>query len=77
MSEDYEPYLAPGRKRAVDLQKDEAARATLLELEARYEDVPKAPVPHPSIGDWWTLYDVGLAAVLGWEADKHVEFPGG
>ena len=38
--------------------------------------MPKAPLPHPSVGDWWTLYDAGLPEVLRWAADKHVEFPG-
>lgn len=31
---------------------DEGVRARLSELNARYASVPKAPAPHPDIGDW-------------------------
>lgn len=38
--------------------------------------VPKAPVPHSDVGDWWTLYDYGLEEVSSWAADYVHEYPG-
>jgi hypothetical protein len=38
--------------------------------------VPKAPVPHSDIGDWWTLYDYSLEEVSSWAADYVHDYPG-
>ncbi len=47
-----------------------------MSVSARYASVPKAPVPHPDIGDWWTLYDYGQEVVAGWSADYKHPYPG-
>lgn len=39
--------------------------------------VPKAPVPHADVGDWWALYDYGLEAVSAWPGDYQHPYPGG
>lgn len=38
--------------------------------------VPKARVPHPDIGCWWTLYDYGPERVKAWEPDYKHPYPG-
>ena len=44
-TEDYDPYLNPGRKLPVEVAlDDEALRAKLLALERKYADVPKVGV---------------------------------
>jgi hypothetical protein len=37
---------------------------------------PKAPVPHPDVGDWWALYDYGLEEVSAWPQDYEHPYPG-
>lgn len=75
-TEDYDPYLDPGRKLPVEVATEEGdVRGRLLALEAKYAATPKAPVPHPFIGDWWTVYDYGLEAVRGWDPGHRHPFP--
>lgn len=75
-TEDYDPYLNPGCKLPVEVATDAGdTRARLLALEAKYKAVSKAKVPHPFIGDWWTLYDYGLDAVRQWKPDYRHPFP--
>lgn len=73
-SEDYDPYLDPGRKTPVEVAQEEV-REALLALEAKYASVPKAPVPHPDVGCWWTLYDYGLERVREWAPDYVHPYP--
>ena len=56
---------------------DDEVRGKLLGLEAKYAEVPKIPLPHPDLGDWWTLYDYGLEAVSKWPRDYKQPYPGG
>jgi hypothetical protein len=77
LTKEYDPYLDPGRKTPADVAvPDPAVRASLAALEARYAHMPKAPVPHPDIGCWWTLYDYGLDVVKGWAPDYVHPYPG-
>jgi [acyl-carrier-protein] S-malonyltransferase len=67
-TEDYDPYLNPGRKLPIEVAiDDDAVRAKLLDLEKKYASQPKAKEPHPHIGCWWTVYDYGLEAVKKWD----------
>eukprot|EP00878_Enallax_costatus_P040004 GHUV01045964.1.p1 GENE.GHUV01045964.1~~GHUV01045964.1.p1 ORF type:complete len:274 (+),score=71.71 GHUV01045964.1:335-1156(+) len=76
LTHDYDPYLNPGRKSVTDVAaEDERVRGRLGELNERYSSVPKAPVPHPDVGDWWTLYDYGLDEVSTWPADYVHPYP--
>ena len=76
-TEDYDPYLDPGKKIPVELAiEDEEVRAQLLALEKKYASINKVREPHPNIGCWWTLYDHGLDAVRKWPKDHHHRFPG-
>ena len=47
LTEEFEPYLSPGRKTPVEVEMsgDEVIRAKLLELEEKYKDTPKASLP--------------------------------
>lgn len=76
-SENFEPYLSPGKKLPVEVAtEDESIRSKLETLEKLYAQTPKAKEPHPDIGCWWTLYDYGLDVVKAWPKDyKHV-YPG-
>ncbi|GAX86038.1 hypothetical protein CEUSTIGMA_g13453.t1 [Chlamydomonas eustigma] len=75
-SEDYEPYLNPGRKVPADMVADDVqTRQALLGLEAKYAHVQKVRCPHPDIGDWWALYDYGLKAIKAWPADYEHPYP--
>ena len=75
-SEDYDPYLNPGRKTPVELAVDRPEiRDRLRELEKRYASTPKAPEPHPDVGDWWALYDYGLEAVAKWPKAYKPPYP--
>ncbi len=38
---DYDPYLDPGCKLPMDVASDDSVRAVLMELERKYENVPK------------------------------------
>ncbi|GBF91835.1 hypothetical protein Rsub_04940 [Raphidocelis subcapitata] len=89
LSDDVDPYLDPGRKTPLQARgatagdtlappvavDDEAVRARLEALNARYASVPKAPLPHPDIGDWWALYDYGPETVASWPADFAPPYP--
>jgi len=73
-ADDFDPYLDPGRKTPVELARKEM-RERLLELEERHKDVPRVRVPHPDIGDWWTLYDYGPDHVRSWAPDHAPAYP--
>ena len=76
LTEDYDPYLDPGRKLPIDVARDdETIRAKLLALEKRYASVPKVRQPHPHIGDWWAVYDYGLDIVKTWDKDYKHPYP--
>ncbi|KIZ07315.1 (acyl-carrier-protein) S-malonyltransferase [Monoraphidium neglectum] len=76
LTDDYDPYLDPGRKTPIQVApEDEDVRARLAHLELRYATVPKAPLPHPDVGDWWALYDYGPEVVTGWPADFTPPYP--
>lgn len=54
-TEDYDPYLSPGRKLPVEVAVDDdggVVRGRLLALEKKYAGVPKKAQPHPDIGCW-------------------------
>lgn len=73
-SEDYDPYLNPGKKTPIEVAvKDEELRNKVKALEEKYKDTPKKPEPHPDVGDWWTLYDYGYDNVTKWSKTyKHL-----
>ena len=75
LTEDYDAYLNPGRKRAIEVQENDAVRAKLLALEKKYASVAKVRQPHPHVGDWWTIYDYGLDAVKTWKPDYKHPYP--
>jgi len=75
-SKDYDPYLNPGEKLAIDLSlDDDEVRARVVSLEKKYAKVEKKPIPHPDIGCWWTIYDYGLDTVKGWTRDYKHPYP--
>eukprot|EP00216_Chloropicon_sp_CCMP2111_P006015 CAMPEP_0198235850 /NCGR_PEP_ID=MMETSP1446-20131203/1725_1 /TAXON_ID=1461542 ORGANISM="Unidentified sp, Strain CCMP2111" /NCGR_SAMPLE_ID=MMETSP1446 /ASSEMBLY_ACC=CAM_ASM_001112 /LENGTH=537 /DNA_ID=CAMNT_0043917239 /DNA_START=83 /DNA_END=1696 /DNA_ORIENTATION=+ len=75
-TEDYDPYLNPGKKVPMDLCiDDKEVRAKLKALEDKYKGTKKEKEPHPDIGDWWTLYDYGLDAVLKWDKAHKPNYP--
>lgn len=75
-TEDFDPYLNPGRKLPVEVATDdEAVRAKLLALEKKYAKAPKARQPHANVGCWWTLYDYGPDRVRTWDKDHKPVFP--
>ena len=76
-TEDYDKYLNPGPKLPIELAvEDDAVRAKLVALEKRYKGTKKVRVPHPHVGDWWTVYDYGLEGGEGWAADYVHPYPG-
>ena len=76
LTEDYDPYLNPGRKTAIEIASEEKdTRDKLKKLEKKYASVKKAREPHSLIGDWWTLYDHGLEEVKTWKIDYDPVFP--
>ena len=76
VTEDYDPYLNPGRKTPIEVAiKDGPTRDALRFLEEKYANVPKKPKPHADIGDWWALYDYGPEAVYGWPSDHEPDYP--
>ena len=76
LSEDYDPYLNPGKKTPVEVAiKDGPTRDALLALNEKYSLTTKTPVPHADIGDWWALYDYGPEAVYAWPADHKPNYP--
>lgn len=75
-SEDYDPYLNPGKKLPVDVSiDDKEIRTKLKDLEKKYKSVEKAREPHVDIGDWWALYDYGLDSVKQWAKTHVPEYP--
>ncbi|KAK9843971.1 hypothetical protein WJX81_000807 [Elliptochloris bilobata] len=75
-TEDYDPYLDPGRKLAIEIAiEDEGIRGQLASLQAKYAKVPKVRVPHKDMGCWWTLYDFGYATVRKWPANYTHPYP--
>ena len=76
-TEDFDPYLDPGKKLPIELAMEEDdTRSRLRALEQKYAAVKKVPQPHPDIGCWWTLYDYGLDAVKRWPPDHAHVYPG-
>ncbi|DBB12917.1 TPA: hypothetical protein ACH3X3_005670 [Trebouxia sp. C0006] len=76
LSEDYEPYLNPGKKSPVEVAiDDEDVRDQLRALEKLYAHTPKCQEPHPDIGCWQTLYDYGPDAVKSWAKDYKHPYP--
>ena len=77
VSEDFDPYLSPGRKCPVEMATDdEDVRNKLRKLEKMYADTPKVREPHPDIGCWQTLYDYGPETVKTWAKDYKHPYPG-
>lgn len=77
LSEDFDPYLDPGRKLPVDMAiEDDEIRNKLKALEEKYAKTPKVREPHPDIGCWWTLYDYSLDRVKTWDKDYKHPYPG-
>jgi [acyl-carrier-protein] S-malonyltransferase len=75
-SEDYDPYMNPGTKIAIEVSiDDDVVRGALRALEEKYAGVTKKPEPHPDIGEWWTLYDYGLDTVRTWAKDFEPDYP--
>ena len=73
---DYDPYLNPGRKLPEEVAiEDAGVRKALRELEQKYASVPKTREPHPDIGDWWALYDYGLDTIKKWPRDYDPKYP--
>lgn len=76
VTEDYDPYLNPGRKTPIEVAvKDGPTRDALRFLEEKYSQTPKKSKPHGDIGDWWALYDYGPEKVYGWTHDFEPDYP--
>ena len=76
LSENFEPYLSPGKKSPVEVAtEDEDVRDQLRALEKLYAGIPKSKEPHPDIGCWQTLYDYGQE-VKSWAKDYRHPYPG-
>ena len=76
LTEDYDPYLNPGRKMPVEVAiKDGPTRDALRALNEKYAETAKVPAPHRDIGDWWALYDYGPDAVYAWPANHKPSYP--
>lgn len=76
-TENFEPYLSPGRKLPIEVANEDGDTRNKLEvLEQLYAGTPKAKEPHPDIGCWWTLYDYGLDAVKTWAKEYKRVYPG-
>eukprot|EP00890_Picochlorum_soloecismus_P003879 jgi/Picsp_1/4492/NSC_06713-R1_malonyl :acp acyltransferase len=76
LTEDYDPYLNPGRKTPIEVApEDEEIKSALKNLEKKYAKVPKVREPHSMIGDWWTIYDYGLDELKSWKVDHSPTFP--
>lgn len=77
LTEDYDPYLSPGRKSPLEMAiEDESVRDKLRSLEKLYADTPKVREPHPDIGCWQTLYDYGPETVKSWAKNYIHSYPG-
>ena len=75
-SEDYDPYLNPGKKTPIEVAiSDDVVRGRITALEEKYAHVTKKPEPHPDIGEWWTLYDYGPDVVSKWPKDYIPDYP--
>ena len=76
VTEDYDPYLNPGRKTPIEVAvKDGPTRDALRFLEEKYADTKKKSKPHGDIGDWWALYDYGPEKVYEWTHDFEPDYP--
>ena len=76
VTEDFDPYLNPGRKTPIEVAvKDGQTRDALRFLEEKYSQTPKKSKPHGDIGDWWALYDYGPDKVYGWTHDFEPDYP--
>lgn len=77
LSENFEPYLSPGRKAPVEVAiEDEEVRCQLRALEKLYAKILKSREPHHDIGCWQTLYDYGPETVTSWARDYKHPYPG-
>lgn len=77
LSENFEPYLSPGRKAPVEVAiEDEQVRSKLRALETLYRDTAKSREPHSDIGCWQALYDYGPETVKSWAKDYKHPYPG-
>merc|ERR1711920_196370 len=75
-TEDYDPYLNPGKKVPLEVAIDDAdIRSRLKGLEAKYKNTKKERQPHEDIGDWWALYDYGLDTIKKWAVDYKHPYP--
>eukprot|EP00239_Pterosperma_sp_CCMP1384_P002941 CAMPEP_0197849424 /NCGR_PEP_ID=MMETSP1438-20131217/12016_1 /TAXON_ID=1461541 /ORGANISM="Pterosperma sp., Strain CCMP1384" /LENGTH=532 /DNA_ID=CAMNT_0043462101 /DNA_START=62 /DNA_END=1657 /DNA_ORIENTATION=- len=74
-TEDYDPYLNPGRKVPTEVATDSEIRSKLKALEDKYKSTPKKKEPHADVGDWWALYDYGLDVIKGWDLKYQHEYP--
>ncbi|GAB4817244.1 hypothetical protein N2152v2_004290 [Parachlorella kessleri] len=75
-TDNYDPYLNPGKHLPVEVATDDdAVRAKLLALEEKYAGVPKMRQPHPDVGCWWALYDYGLDRIKAWAIDYKHPYP--
>jgi len=75
-SEDYDPYLNPGKKLPIEVAvDDETVRGKIKALEKKYKSTEKAAEPHEDIGDWWALYDYGLDSIKQWKKGYTHEYP--
>ncbi|EIE22430.1 ankyrin [Coccomyxa subellipsoidea C-169] len=76
-TENYDPYLSPGKKLPIDVAlDDDEIRSKLRALDKKYAKVKKVREPHPDIGCWWTLYDYGLDAIKKWDKEYKHPYPG-
>jgi [acyl-carrier-protein] S-malonyltransferase len=76
LTNDYDPYLNPGKKTPIEVAIDDPeVRAKLKALEAKYAKTAKKAEPHADIGDWWALYDYGLDAIKTWKKDYSHPYP--
>jgi len=75
-TEDYDPYLNPGKKLPIDVAvDDETIRGKLKALEKKYKSTEKVREPHEDIGDWWALYDYGLDNIKAWSKTHAPSYP--
>ncbi|XRB03005.1 S-malonyltransferase [Pycnococcus provasolii] len=75
-TENYDPYLNPGRHLPVDVAvEDQNVRDALRALEKKYEHVEKVREPNEDISDWWALYDYGLDTIKKWPKGYKHRYP--
>jgi len=76
LTDDFDPYLDPGRKTPADVAHAAGGtRAALAALDAKHAAIPKSRQPHRDVGDWWALYDYGAETVAAWPASFDPPYP--